>query len=82
MTNLPKTAQYLAEVGDKLRQKLEQERNDFVVIPRDSLSLHKFITLTVEIMFVSWIPWLITCGHGINLVEGADLNINDLTSSM
>lgn len=39
-----------------------------VEIPRDILKLHRFLTLTVDVMFVNGIPFLLTRTHGVQLI--------------
>ena len=38
---------------------------DYVAIPRDSLTLHKYVTIVSDVMLQNNIPLLITMSHGI-----------------
>ena len=40
----------------------------YVAIPKDFLSAHRNVTLTVDVMFVNGLPFLVTKSRGINLV--------------
>ena len=46
--------------GKIVRQKPERENTEFIQIPRDFYILHKFVTLTADVMFVNGNPILVT----------------------
>ena len=41
---------------------------DYIQIPRDFIQMHKFITLTANVMFVNDLTFVITFGQGIGLI--------------
>ena len=53
--------------GKAVRRRPERVEADFIQIPRDYYVLHKFVTLTADLMFVSGIPFLVTLSRGIRL---------------
>jgi hypothetical protein len=53
--------------GKTVRQRLERVEVDFIQILCDYYVLHKFVTLTADLMFVSGIPFLVTLSRGIRL---------------
>jgi hypothetical protein len=54
--------------GRTVRRKPERVEVNVVAIPKDFLRLHKFITLTADIMFVNGLPFLLTRSRGIQLI--------------
>ena len=46
--------------GESNRQKPKMVKEEYMKIPKDFYQLHKFITLTLDIMFVNGIPFLVT----------------------
>ena len=54
--------------GKKVRQKPQRVEVEYVAIPRDIYSLHRFVTLTADIMFVNGVAFLITLSRQIRLV--------------
>ena len=46
--------------GKAVRRRPERVEADFIQIPRDYYVLHKFVTLTADLMFVSGIPFLVS----------------------
>ena len=34
--------------------------DDYVEVPRDFYELHKFVTLTADVMFINGLPFLVT----------------------
>jgi hypothetical protein len=46
--------------GEMTRTKTEHFRVEYVLIPRDFVQLHKYITLVAGIMFVNGLPFLVT----------------------
>ena len=40
---------------------------DFIQIPRDYYVLHKFVTLTADLMFVNSVAFLVTLSRGIRM---------------
>ncbi|KAL7480380.1 hypothetical protein ACHAW6_006074, partial [Cyclotella cf. meneghiniana] len=51
--------------GRTVRRKPERVEVRVVAVPRDFLKLHRFITLTADIMFVNGIPFLLTRSRGV-----------------
>ena len=41
---------------------------DYVKIPRDFCALHKFVTLTADVMVVNGLAVVITFGRGVGLI--------------
>jgi hypothetical protein len=54
--------------GKTTRRKLEYVQVDYVQIPRDSVKMHKYVTLADDLMFVNGLPFLVTSSRGISLV--------------
>eukprot|EP00804_Cyclotella_cryptica_P019093 CCRYP_021211-RA/>CCRYP_021211-RA protein AED:0.16 eAED:0.16 QI:0/0/0/0.66/1/1/3/0/1057 len=54
--------------GRTVRRRPERVTTDVVAVPRDFVRLHKFVTLTADIMFVNGIPFLLTRSRGIQLI--------------
>ena len=57
--------------GYSVRKAPRRVKVEVVEIPRDFYKLHKFVTLTADVMFVCGIPFLVTRSRGIkfNTVE-------------
>ena len=53
--------------GKTVRQRPQRVDADFVQIPWDYYVLHKFVTLTADLMFVNGIPFLVTLLREIRL---------------
>ena len=59
---------YLPGLGGKTtRQKPERVDPEYIGIPKDFYELHKFVTLTAEVMFVNGIAFLTTLSQDIRL---------------
>ena len=54
--------------GKTVRQKPEHVTTDYVSVPREFLSLHRFASLVADVTFVNNIHFLITMSHGIKFV--------------
>eukprot|EP00804_Cyclotella_cryptica_P023430 CCRYP_020847-RA/>CCRYP_020847-RA protein AED:0.40 eAED:-0.81 QI:0/-1/0/1/-1/1/1/0/516 len=54
--------------GRTVRHRPERVTTEIVAIPRDFVRLHKFVTLTADIMFVNGIPFLLMWSRGIQLI--------------
>eukprot|EP00804_Cyclotella_cryptica_P006894 CCRYP_007059-RA/>CCRYP_007059-RA protein AED:0.47 eAED:-0.58 QI:0/-1/0/1/-1/1/1/0/231 len=54
--------------GRTVRHRPERVTTDIVVIPRDFVQQHRFVTLTADIMFVNGVPFLVTRSRGIQLI--------------
>eukprot|EP00804_Cyclotella_cryptica_P023700 CCRYP_019316-RA/>CCRYP_019316-RA protein AED:0.38 eAED:0.25 QI:0/0/0/1/0/0/2/0/908 len=54
--------------GRTVRRKPEHVDIKVVEVPRDFVKLHRFITLTADIMFVNGIPFLLTRSRGVQLI--------------
>ena len=53
-----------------MRKRPKRVRVERVEIPRDFYKLHKFVTLTADVMFVSGIPFMVTKSRGIKFYTG------------
>ena len=59
---------YLPGLGGKpTRQKPERVDPEYIGIPRDFYELHKFVTLTTDVMFMNGIAFLTTLSQDIRL---------------
>jgi len=54
--------------GRTVRRKPERVEVRVVAIPRDFLKLHRFLTLTADVMFVNGLPFLLTRSRGVQLI--------------
>jgi hypothetical protein len=54
--------------GRTVRRKPERVETEIVAIPREFVQLHKFVVLTVDVMFVSGVPLLLTRSRGVQLI--------------
>ena len=54
--------------GGSTRQKPKRVESEYIKIPRDFYRLHKFVTLTADVMFVNGIPFLMTFSRNIRLI--------------
>ena len=54
--------------GKTVWRQPERVVTDYVQIPRDFFALHKFVTLTADVMFVNRLAFMITFGKGVELV--------------
>lgn len=54
--------------GRTVRRRPERVTTNIVSIPRDFVLLHKFVTLTADIMFVNGVPFLVTRSRNIQLI--------------
>jgi hypothetical protein len=54
--------------GRMVRRPLESVNTDYVQIPRAITEGHQPATLTVDVMFVSGVPFLVNVARGLNLV--------------
>ena len=53
--------------GITVRQRPERVENEYIQIPRDFYELNRFVTLTVDVMFVNRVAFLTTLLRGIRL---------------
>jgi hypothetical protein len=53
--------------GKTVRQRPTRVEADFIQIPRDYYVLHKFVTLTADLMFVNGVAFLVTLSRGIRM---------------
>ena len=53
--------------GKTVRQKPDKVETEFIPIPRDFYELHKFVTLTADVMFVNGVAFLTTLSRKIRL---------------
>ena len=51
--------------GKTVRQRPRRVETEYLRIPRDFYELHKFVTLTADVMFVNGIPFLVTMSRKI-----------------
>ena len=56
--------------GYSVRKAPKRVKVELVEIPRDFYKLHKFVTLTADVMFVCGIPFLVTRSRGIKFYTG------------
>ena len=54
--------------GETVRQASKRVITDYVAIPRDFLTLHTYVTLIANVMFVNNIPFFVTLSRGIKFV--------------
>lgn len=54
--------------GQTVQQWPERVITEVVPVPRDFVQLHKFVTMTTDIMFVNGVPFLMTRSQGIQLI--------------
>ena len=54
-------------MGMTVRQKLEETIRDCTDIAQDFIWLYKYVTLVAGMVFINWIPFLVTFSHGISL---------------
>jgi len=53
--------------GKTVRKKPERVQGDIIQIPKDFYKLHRFVTLTADIMYVNGVPFLTTLSRKINM---------------
>ena len=53
--------------GKTVRKKPERVQGDIIQIPKDFYKLHRFVTLTADIMYVNGVPFLTTSSRKISL---------------
>ena len=51
--------------GKKVHPNPDMVAMDYVAVPKDSIKLHKSVTLVADMMFVNGTPLLITMSRGI-----------------
>ena len=54
--------------GKTVQRQPERVVTDYVKIPRDFFALHKFVTLTADVMFVNGLAFVIAFGRGVGLI--------------
>jgi hypothetical protein len=54
--------------GKTVRKKPDRVVMDYVVVPREFMKLHKYVTLVADVMFVNGIAFLVTISRGIKFV--------------
>ena len=60
---------YLAGIrGKTTRRKPEQVKTDDVKIPREFMTVHKFVTLIADVIFVNNLAFVVTFARGIGLI--------------
>lgn len=55
--------------GGTVRQKPDRVDPEYAQIPRDFYRLHKFVTLSADVMFVNGLPFFITRSRDIKLIS-------------
>ena len=53
--------------GKTVRKKPERVQGDIIKIPKDFYKLHRFVTLTADIMYVNGVPFLTTLSRKISM---------------
>ena len=60
----------LPDVREKtVQRQSEKVVMDYVEIPRDFFTMHKFVTLTADVRFVNGLTFVITFGRGVGLMK-------------
>jgi hypothetical protein len=59
--------------GKTVRKKSTPVRRSEMKVPRDSLKLHKDVTVAIDIFFVTDIPFFLTPSHKINFMSATNL---------